>query len=123
MKKQNSSCFPSPCNPSGAIYNKLELAALAEVFIKHPQVYILSDEIYEYTNYVGPHESIAQFEELKERVVVVNGMSKGFAMTGWRLGYLAASAEVAKACEKLQGQFTSATNSIARRASKRCAYQ
>jgi aspartate aminotransferase len=108
--------FSSPCNPSGAVYSRAELAALAAVFMKYPHVRILSDEIYEYINYVGSHESIAQFDELKERVVVVNGLSKGFAMTGWRLGYIAASAEVAKACEKLQGQFTSATNSIAQRA-------
>jgi len=108
--------FSSPCNPSGAVYSKDELAALAEVFKKHPQVYIMSDEIYEYINFIGKNESIAQFDELKERVVIVNGLSKGFAMTGWRLGFIAASAEVAKACEKLQGQFTSGTNSIAQRA-------
>jgi aspartate aminotransferase len=108
--------FSSPNNPSGAVYNKEELAALAEVFARHPQVYIMSDEIYEFINYVGHHESIAQFDELKNRVVVVNGLSKGFAMTGWRLGYIAAPAEVAKAAEKLQGQFTSGTNSIAQRA-------
>jgi len=108
--------FSSPCNPSGAVYSKEELAALAEVFKKHPQVYIMSDEIYEYINFVGKNESIAQFAEIKDRVVIVNGLSKGFAMTGWRLGYIAASAEVAKACEKLQGQFTSGTNSIAQRA-------
>jgi aspartate aminotransferase len=108
--------FSSPCNPSGAVYSKDELTALAEVFKKHPQVYIMSDEIYEYINFVGKNESIAQFDALKERVVIVNGLSKGFAMTGWRLGFIAASAEVAKACEKLQGQITSGTNSIAQRA-------
>lgn len=108
--------FSSPCNPSGAVYSKDELAALAAVFKKYPQVYIMSDEIYEYINFVGKNESIAQFDELKERVVIVNGLSKGFAMTGWRLGFIAASAEVAKACEKLQGQITSGTNSIAQRA-------
>jgi aspartate aminotransferase len=108
--------FSSPCNPSGAVYSKDELAALAEVFKNHPQVYIMSDEIYEYINFVGRNESIAQFDEIKDRVVIVNGLSKGFAMTGWRLGYIAASVEVAKACEKLQGQFTSGTNSIAQRA-------
>lgn len=107
--------FSSPCNPSGAVYTKEELEGLADVFIKYPDVYIMSDEIYEYINYAGGHESIAQFDEIKERVVLVNGLSKGFAMTGWRLGYIAASAEVAKACEKLQGQFTSGTNSIAQR--------
>ena len=108
--------FSSPCNPSGAVYSKEELAALADVFRKHPEVYIISDEIYEYINFVGRHESIAQYADLRERVIIVNGLSKGFAMTGWRLGYIAASAEVAKACEKLQGQFTSGTNSITQKA-------
>ncbi|MBS1739258.1 MAG: pyridoxal phosphate-dependent aminotransferase [Bacteroidetes bacterium] len=109
--------FSSPCNPSGSVYTKEELAALAEVFSRHPQVYILSDEIYEYINYTGKHESIAQFSSIKNRVLLVNGMSKGFAMTGWRVGYLAAPKEIVQACEKLQGQFTSGTNSIAQRAS------
>jgi aspartate aminotransferase len=108
--------FSSPCNPSGAVYGKKELEALAVVFRKHPQIAIISDEIYEYINYVGKHESIAQFSDLKDRIVIVNGLSKGFAMTGWRLGYIAAPVEVAKACEKLQGQFTSATNSITQKA-------
>jgi len=108
--------FSSPCNPSGAVYSKEELEGLAEVFRKYPQVTILADEIYEYINFVGKHESIAQFEDLKERVVIVNGLSKGFAMTGWRLGYIAANTEIAKACEKLQGQFTSATCSITQKA-------
>ncbi|HEX4371798.1 MAG TPA: pyridoxal phosphate-dependent aminotransferase [Puia sp.] len=108
--------FSSPCNPSGAVYNKKELEGLAEVFRKHPNIFIISDEIYEYINFVGKHESIAQFPDLKERIIIVNGLSKGFAMTGWRLGYIAANAEVAKACEKLQGQFTSGTNSIAQKA-------
>ena len=108
--------FSSPCNPTGTVYTKDELKALASVFEKYPRVMIISDEIYEYINYVGAHESIAQFQELKNRVIVVNGLSKGFAMTGWRLGYIAAPLDVAKACEKLQGQFTSGTNSIAQRA-------
>lgn len=108
--------FSSPCNPSGAVYSKEELAALAEVFKKYPQIVILSDEIYEYINFVGNHESIAQFAELKDRVVVINGLSKGFAMTGWRLGYIAAHADIAKACEKVQGQFTSGTCSITQKA-------
>ena len=108
--------FSSPCNPSGAVYSKTELEALAEVFRKHPHIYILADEIYEYINFVGKHESIAQFDDLKERTIVVNGLSKGFAMTGWRLGYIAANEEIAKACEKLQGQFTSATCSITQKA-------
>jgi aspartate aminotransferase len=89
--------FSSPCNPSGAVYNKAELEALAAVFRKHPNIAIISDEIYEYINFVGKHESIAQFEDLKDRVVLINGLSKGFAMTGWRLGYIAASAQIAKA--------------------------
>jgi aspartate aminotransferase len=108
--------FSSPCNPTGSVYSKDELEALANVFRKHPNIYILSDEIYEYINYIGKHESIAQFEDLKERIIIINGLSKGYAMTGWRLGYIAASVEVAKACEKLQGQFTSGTNAVAQRA-------
>jgi aspartate aminotransferase len=108
--------FSSPCNPSGALYNKSELESLVHVFEKHPDIYILSDEIYEYINYEGKHESIAQFESVKDRTIVINGLSKGYAMTGWRVGYIAAPLEVAKACDKLQGQFTSATNSIAQRA-------
>ncbi|MDB5253561.1 MAG: aspartate aminotransferase [Flaviaesturariibacter sp.] len=108
--------FSSPCNPSGAVYRKEELAALVAVFARHPQVAIISDEIYEYINYCSCHESIAHFEEVKDRTIVVNGLSKGFAMTGWRLGYIAAPAALARACEKLQGQFTSGTNAIAQRA-------
>ena len=108
--------FSSPCNPTGAVYTKEDLVLLADVFKKYPQVFIMSDEIYEFINYEGEHESMAQFDFLRERVVVVNGLSKGYAMTGWRLGYLAAPVEIAKACEKLQGQFTSATCSITQRA-------
>jgi len=108
--------FSSPCNPSGAVYNQSELAALAEVFRKHPQIIILSDEIYEYINFVGKHESIASFADLKDRVVLINGLSKGFAMTGWRLGYIAANTTIAKACEKIQGQFTSGASSITQKA-------
>ena len=108
--------FSSPCNPSGSVYSKEELAGLAEVFRKHPGIVILSDEIYEYINYMGKHESIAQFDDIKDQVVVINGLSKGFAMTGWRLGYMAANVEIVKACEKLQGQFTSATCSITQKA-------
>jgi aspartate aminotransferase len=108
--------FSSPCNPSGALYNKEELAALAEVFKKYPDVFIMSDEIYEHINFVGKHESIAQFDFLKDRIIIINGLSKGFAMTGWRLGYTASSVEIAKACEKIQGQFTSAPSSITQRA-------
>lgn len=108
--------FSSPCNPSGTVYSKQELQELADVFKKHPDIFILSDEIYEYINYKGGHYSIAQIPEMKERVIIVNGLSKGFAMTGWRLGYIAANATVAKACEKVQGQFTSGANSITQKA-------
>jgi aspartate aminotransferase len=108
--------FSSPCNPTGSVYTKEELAGLAEVFSKHPQVAIISDEIYEYINFIGGHESIAQFTELKDRVVVINGLSKGFAMTGWRLGYMAAPRELIQACDKLQAQFTSGACVITQRA-------
>lgn len=112
--------FSSPSNPTGAVYTKEELESLAKVFAKHPGIFILSDEIYEYITYAhddgGGHQSIAQFEEIKDQVIILNGLSKGFAMTGWRLGYIAANELVTKACEKLQGQFTSGTNSIAQRA-------
>lgn len=108
--------FSSPCNPSGAVYSTDELSALAEVFKKHPSVFIMSDEIYEYINYEGKHSSIAQFDFLKDRVILINGLSKGYAMTGWRLGYIAAHATIAKACEKIQGQITSGTNAVTQRA-------
>lgn len=108
--------FSSPCNPSGTVYTKEELAGFAEVFRRHPDITILSDEIYEYINFTGDHESIAQFSDIKDRVVLINGLSKGFAMTGWRIGYIAAHADIAKACEKIQGQFTSGTCSIAQKA-------
>jgi len=108
--------FSSPCNPSGAVYTKDELKALVGVFANHPDVYIISDEIYEYINYNGGHESIAQFDEVKNRTIIINGLSKGFAMTGWRLGYMAAPAEIVKACEKIQGQFTSGATAVTQRA-------
>jgi len=108
--------FSSPCNPSGTVYTRKELEALAAVFERHPSIFIISDEIYEYINFIGNHESIAQFEKLKDRVILVNGLSKGFAMTGYRLGYIAANAMVAKACEKIQGQFTSGANAVTQRA-------
>jgi aspartate aminotransferase len=107
--------FSSPNNPTGSVYSKEELTALAEVFKKHPNVAIMSDEIYEYTNYVGKHETIAQFPELKDRVAIIHGLSKGYAMTGYRLGYLAGNADLVKACEKLQGQFTSGINAVTQR--------
>lgn len=108
--------FSSPCNPSGTVYSKDELKALAAVFARHPQIYIVSDEIYELINFIGKHETIAQFHEIRDRVIIVNGVSKGFAMTGWRVGYIAAPKFIAKACDKLQGQITSGTCSIAQRA-------
>lgn len=107
--------FSSPCNPSGSVYSREELAALAEVFRRHPQVFIISDEIYEYINFVGQHESLAQFHDLKDRIIIINGLSKGYAMTGYRLGYIAADPAVVKACEKLQGQFTSGANAVTQR--------
>ena len=107
--------FSSPCNPSGAVYSKAELAALAEVFRKYPDVLIISDEIYEYINFVGKHESIAQFDDIKDRVIIINGLSKGYAMTGYRLGYIAAHPDIVKACEKLQGQYTSGANAVTQR--------
>src|SRR5690625_4044451 len=108
--------FSSPCNPSGSVYTKEELESLKTVFEKYPQVLIISDEIYEYINYSGKHESIAQFDSLKDRIILVNGLSKGYAMTGWRLGFVAAPLPIAKAMTKIQGQFTSATCSITQRA-------
>lgn len=108
--------FSSPSNPTGGVYTRKELEGLAEVFRKHPQIFIISDEIYEYINYVGKHESIAQFADLKDRIIVINGLSKGFAMTGYRLGYIAAAPEIIKACEKLQGQFTSGACAVTQRA-------
>lgn len=114
--KTKAFLFSSPCNPTGTVYSKEELAGLKDVFVKHPEVVILSDEIYEYINFLGQHESIAQFEEIQDRTVIINGVSKGFAMTGWRIGYIAAPLEIAVACEKLQGQFTSGASSISQRA-------
>ena len=108
--------FSSPCNPTGSVYSKEELAGLVKVFEKYPDVYILSDEIYEHINFIDKHESIAQFDSIKDRVIIVNGFSKAFAMTGWRLGYIAANKEIAAANDKMQGQTTSGTCSIAQRA-------
>jgi aspartate aminotransferase len=103
--------FSSPNNPTGTVYTKEELAGLAQVFARHPGIWIMSDEIYEYTNYIGKNESIAQFDDIKDRVVIINGLSKGYAMTGYRLGYIACSnTDLVKACEKLQGQITSGAN-------------
>jgi aspartate aminotransferase len=108
--------FSSPCNPTGSVYTRDELKALAEVLERHPGIYVISDEIYEHINFVSQHESIAQFENIRDRVIIVNGVSKGFAMTGWRLGYMAAPEEIATACNNLQGQLTSAPCSITQKA-------
>ena len=108
--------FSSPCNPSGVVFSKKELADLAAVFAKHPNIYIVSDEIYEHITFTGRHESIAQFDSIKERTIVVNGLSKSFAMTGWRIGYIGAPKWITDACEKIQGQVTSGASSIAQRA-------
>lgn len=108
--------FSTPCNPSGSVYNKEELHALAEIIIQYPDLYVLSDEIYEYINFKGKHESIAQFNFIYERVITVNGVSKGFAMTGWRIGYIGAPLWISQACEKMQGQFTSGASSISQMA-------
>ena len=108
--------FNSPNNPSGSVYSKDEFKAIANVFAKHERIYIISDEIYEYINYAGKNESIAQFENIKDRVITINGVSKGFAMTGWRIGYMGAPLEIAKACDKFQGQITSGTSSISQAA-------
>jgi aspartate aminotransferase len=115
--KTKAFLFSSPSNPTGSLYSKEELRALADVFAKHPDIVIMSDEIYEHINYVGSHESMAQFADMKDRVVVINGVSKGYAMTGWRIGYIAAPLWIAKACGKLQGQMTSGASSIAQMAS------
>lgn len=114
--KTKAFIFSNPCNPSGAAYTAEELGKLADVFAKHPHVYIVSDEIYEYINFAGKNPSFGNFDSIKDRVITVNGLSKGFAMTGWRIGYIAAPPEVAKACTKIQGQFTSGANAIAQRA-------
>lgn len=108
--------FSSPCNPTGSVYSKAELEGLAKVFERHPHVYILSDEIYEHINFVDKHESIAQFDSVKDRVIIINGFSKAFAMTGWRIGYTASNKEIAAACDKMQGQITSGTCSITQKA-------
>lgn len=114
--KTKAFLFSSPCNPTGSVYSKTELEALAAVFAQYPHITVISDEIYEYINFEGAHHSIAAIGDMINRTVVVNGLSKGFAMTGWRFGYIAAPLEIAKACVKLQGQFTSATSSITQRA-------
>ncbi len=108
--------YSSPCNPSGSIYSKEELRALADVLQKYPHIVVVSDEIYEHINYVGGHASMAQFEDMYDRTVTVNGVAKAFAMTGWRIGYIGAPSYIARACNKIQGQVTSGANCIAQRA-------
>ena len=108
--------FSTPCNPTGSVYSKDELKDLANVLQKYPSLIALSDEIYEHINFEGKHESLAQFPEIYDQVVTVNGVSKAWAMTGWRLGYIAAHRDIAAACDKVQGQFTSATCSITQKA-------
>ncbi len=108
----------SPSNPTGSVYNKEELRALAEVILKHEDLFVLADEIYEHINYVGHHESIAQFPGMKERAIIVNGVSKAYAMTGWRIGYIAAPEWIVKGCNKLQGQYTSGPCSVSQKAAE-----
>lgn len=106
----------SPSNPTGSVYSQSELEGLAHVILKHEDLYVIADEIYEHINYVGKHESIAQFPGMKERTIIVNGISKAYAMTGWRIGYIAAPEWIVKGCNKLQGQYTSGPCSISQRA-------
>lgn len=108
----------SPSNPTGSVYSKEELKALADVLAKYPDIIVLADEIYEHINYIGKHESIAQFDNIRDRVVIINGVSKGYAMTGWRIGWIAAPQWIASACNKLQGQYTSGPNSVAQKAAE-----
>jgi len=108
--------FSSPCNPSGSVYSKLELRALADVLVKYPNIYVVSDEIYEHINFVGGHASMAEFDDMYDRTITVNGVSKAFAMTGWRIGFLGGPEAIARACNKMQGQITSGANCIAQRA-------
>jgi aspartate aminotransferase len=108
----------SPSNPTGSVYSKEELKGLADVLAKYPNIIVIADEIYEHINYIGKHESIAQFENIRDRVVIVNGVSKAYAMTGWRLGWIAAPQWIASACNKLQGQYTSSPSNAAQKAAE-----
>ena len=108
----------SPSNPTGSVYSREELEGLANVLRKHPEVYVLADEIYEHINYVGKHESIAQFPGMKEQTIIINGVSKAYAMTGWRIGYMAAPEWIVKGCNKLQGQYTSGPCSVSQKAAE-----
>ena len=114
--KTKAIIFSSPCNPTGAVFSREEMEEMANVLAGHPDIFVVADEIYEHINFSGEHVSIAGMPGMMERTITVNGFSKGFAMTGWRLGYIAAPLPLAKACGKIQGQFTSGTNSIAQRA-------
>jgi aspartate aminotransferase len=115
-KKTRILVYSSPSNPAGSVYSKEELSEIADVIRQHEEIHVISDEIYEHINFVGKHQSIAQFEDIKDRVIVINGMSKGYAMTGWRLGYMAAPEWIAESCIKLQGQYTSGASSISQMA-------
>lgn len=108
--------YSSPCNPSGSVYSKKELRALADVLVKYPDIIVVSDEIYEHINFIGSHASMAEFDDMYDRTVVVNGVSKAFSMTGWRIGYIGGPEWIARACDKMQGQVTSGANCIAQRA-------
>lgn len=114
--KSKMMMFSSPCNPTGTVYTKEELRALADVLKENPSILLMSDEIYEHINFVGHHFSMAQFDDVRDQIITVNGVSKAWAMTGWRVGYIGAPKVIADACNKMQGQFTSATCSIAQRA-------
>ena len=108
--------YSSPCNPSGSVYSKQELRALADVLVKHPNIIVISDEIYEHINFTQQHASMAQFQDMYDRTVTVNGLSKAFSMTGWRIGYIGAPEYIARACNKMQGQVTSGANCIGQKA-------
>ena len=110
--------FSTPCNPTGSVYSKKELEGIAAVMERHPRLFVIADEIYEHINFHGKHESLATFASIRDRVITVNGVSKGYAMTGWRIGFIGASKEIADACTKMQGQITSGTCSIAQKAAK-----
>jgi aspartate aminotransferase len=114
--KSKSLLLCSPSNPTGAVYSKKELRALADVLAKHPRIIVISDEIYEHINFIGGHETIAQFADMKDRTVVINGVSKAYAMTGWRIGYMGAPLWLIKACDKLQGQTTTGATTISQKA-------
>ncbi len=116
--KTRAIIYSSPSNPTGSLYTKQELESIAKVIENHPNIIVISDEIYEHINFVGEHESIAQFDIIKDRIVVVNGVSKGYAMTGWRIGYIGAPIWIAKSVTKLQGQFTSGACTIAQKAAE-----